>query len=119
MVTTTTTDGSVRIWDAGSGKSQVITNRDGSVRLWDLSKSSDASVGLTGFAIAGEDKKFVWAKAEVQGDKVVVRNPEVPHPVAVRYGWADFPVVNLFNKEGLPASPFRTDDFPMITQGKK
>ena len=64
---------------------------------------------LTGFAIAGEDKKFVWAKARVQGKKVVVSSPSVEKPAAVRYGWSDFPVVNLKNKEGLPASPFRTD----------
>jgi sialate O-acetylesterase len=64
---------------------------------------------LTGFAIAGDDKKFVWAKARVEGKKVVVSSPSVEKPVAVRYGWADFPVVNLKNKEGLPASPFRTD----------
>jgi sialate O-acetylesterase len=74
---------------------------------------------LTGFAISGEDQKFVWAKAEIDGDKVVVSNPQVPKPVAVRFGWADFPVVNLFNREGLPASPFRTDDFPATTAPKK
>jgi len=64
---------------------------------------------LTGFAIAGEDKKFVWAKARIEGKKVVVSSPSVEKPTVVRYGWADFPVVNLKNKEGLPASPFRTD----------
>ena len=64
---------------------------------------------LTGFAIAGDDGKFVWAKARVEGNKVVVNAPSVEKPTAVRYGWADFPVVNLANKEGLPASPFRTD----------
>jgi sialate O-acetylesterase len=74
---------------------------------------------LKGFAICGSDKKFVWAKAEIQGDKVVVSSPEVPEPVAVRFGWADFPVVNLWNKAGLPATPFRTDDFPMVTAAKK
>ena len=74
---------------------------------------------LKGFAICGPDKKFVWADAEIRDDKVVVSNPQVTQPVAVRYGWADFPVVNLWNKAGLPASPFRTDDFPMITAAKK
>jgi sialate O-acetylesterase len=73
---------------------------------------------LQGFAIAGADRKFVWADAQIQGDTVVVSSPGVPRPVAVRYGWADFPVVNLFNKEGLPATPFRTDSFPMITGPK-
>ena len=73
---------------------------------------------LKGFAICGEDRKFVWAKAEIIGDTVVVSSPEVARPVAVRYGWADFPEVNLWNKAGLPASPFRTDSFPMITAPK-
>ena len=73
---------------------------------------------LRGFAVCGEDRKFVWATAEIVGDKVVVSSPQVAKPVAVRYGWADFPVVNLWNREGLPASPFRTDDFPMVTAPK-
>lgn len=68
---------------------------------------------LTGFAVCGEDKKFVWADAQIQPDNsVMVSAAAVPKPVAVRYGWADFPVVNLFNQDGLPASPFRTDTFP-------
>ena len=65
---------------------------------------------LTGFAIAGEDGQFFWAEAEIQGDDVIVSSPHVPAPVAVRYGWADNPVCNLYNEEGLPASPFRTKD---------
>jgi len=64
---------------------------------------------LKGFAIAGEDHKFVWADAKIKGDTVVVWSKKVPRPVAVRYGWADFPTGNLWNKDGLPASPFRTD----------
>jgi sialate O-acetylesterase len=67
---------------------------------------------LKGFAICGADRKFVWANAEIVGKTVVVSSPEVPQPIAVRYGWADCPVVNLWNKDGLPATPFRTDDFP-------
>jgi sialate O-acetylesterase len=68
---------------------------------------------LTGFAICGEDKQYVWADAQIQPDNtILVSAATVKKPVAVRYGWADFPVVNLFNKEGLPASPFRTDNFP-------
>lgn len=73
---------------------------------------------LKGFAICGDDRKFVWAKAEIVGDTVVVSSLEVAQPVAVRYGWADCPVINLWNKNGLPASPFRTDDFPMVTAKK-
>jgi sialate O-acetylesterase len=64
---------------------------------------------LTGFTIAGSDGKFVNAEASIVEDKVVVRSPEVPRPAAVRYGWANYPVVNLINREGLPATPFRTD----------
>lgn len=65
---------------------------------------------LSEFAIAGEDKKFVWAKAIIEGNTVVVWNDAVPNPKHVRYAWADNPVnPNLYNKEGLPASPFRTD----------
>jgi sialate O-acetylesterase len=75
---------------------------------------------LQGFAIAGEDRKFVWAKAELRGrSQVVVGSPQVTRPAAVRYGWADFPVINLWNKEGFPATPFRTDNFPMITAPKR
>jgi len=69
-----------------------------------------------GFTIAGKDRKFVPASAEIRGDKVIVSSPNVPEPVAVRFGWENFPVVDLWNKEGLPATPFRTDDFPMITK---
>ena len=73
---------------------------------------------LKGFAVAGEDRKFVNAEAKVDGETVVVHADQVPHPVAVRYGWANYPVVNLWNKDGLPATPFRTDDFPAITEPK-
>jgi sialate O-acetylesterase len=74
---------------------------------------------LKGFAIAGADQKFVWAKAEINGNDVVVSSDEVAAPVAVRYGWANNPPCNLYNKEGLPASPFHTDDWPIYpTTGK-
>ena len=73
---------------------------------------------LKGFTIAGPDRKFVNAEATIEGDTVVVHAPSVAKPVAVRFGWANFPVVNLWNKDGLPATPFRTDDFPITTQPK-
>ena len=73
---------------------------------------------LTGFTVAGEDMKFHEAKAEIKGDAVVVASDQVEKPVAVRYGWTNTPAVNLFNKDGLPASPFRTDDFPASTAPK-
>ncbi len=75
---------------------------------------------LKGFTIAGADRKFYWAKAYVENNKVVVFSDKVGKPFAVRYGWANNPDdVNLYNVEGLPASPFRTDDWPGITVGKK
>jgi sialate O-acetylesterase len=74
---------------------------------------------LKGFAIAGADHKFVWANASVEGDAVVVWSKDVARPVAVRYAWADNPVCNLYNAAGLPASPFRTDDWPGVTSMRK
>ncbi len=74
---------------------------------------------LKGFAIAGEDRKFYWAHAKIDGDTVVVRSFRVPKPVAVRYAWADNPECNLYNAAGLPASPFRTDEWPGVTAPKE
>ncbi|MEJ5259811.1 MAG: sialate O-acetylesterase [Anaerohalosphaeraceae bacterium] len=65
----------------------------------------------SGFAVAGPDRKFHWADARIEGDTVVVCSPQVQEPLAVRYAWDDFPVVSLYNAEGLPAVPFRTDSF--------
>ena len=66
---------------------------------------------LSEFAIAGADKKFVWATAKIEGNNVIVSSEAVKAPMYVRYAWADNPVnPNLYNKEGLPASPFRTDN---------
>ena len=64
---------------------------------------------LKGFAIAGEDKKFVWGVAKIEGETIVISNSAISKPVAVRYGWANNPPTSLYNKENLPASPFRTD----------
>ncbi|MBI3881927.1 MAG: exo-alpha-sialidase [Verrucomicrobia bacterium] len=66
-----------------------------------------------GFAIAGSDKNFVWAKAKLDGEKVIVWSDTVREPAAVRYAWAANPKGNLVNAAGLPASPFRTDDWPL------
>jgi sialate O-acetylesterase len=68
---------------------------------------------LQGFAIAAADHKYVWANASIDGTSVVVSSDAVPSPVTVRYAWADNPACNLYNKEGLPAAPFRTDDVPL------
>lgn len=67
---------------------------------------------LRGFAIAGVDHKFHWAKARIEGNIVIVSSPDVTKPAVVRYAWGDSPQCNLFNRESLPASPFRTDDWP-------
>ena len=64
---------------------------------------------LVTFTIAGEDKQWLPAEAKIEGNTVVVSSPQVPHPVAVRYGWDPPAICNLYNQEGLPASPFRTD----------
>jgi len=74
---------------------------------------------LKGFSIAGADRKFHWADARVEGNEVVVSGKEVSSPVAVRYAWAGSPEGNLYNKNGLPASPFRTDDWPGASAGKR
>ena len=73
---------------------------------------------LTGFAIAGSDQKYVWAEAKIEGKNIIVSSPQITSPVAVRYAWATNPICNLYNSEGLPASPFRTEDWPGITQPK-
>jgi len=72
--------------------------------------------GLEGFAICGEDHKWAWAEAKIDGDTVLVWSDKVPRPVAVRYAWADNPTCNLYNGAGLPAGPFRMDDFPATTR---
>ena len=73
---------------------------------------------LMGFQIAGPDRVWHWADARIEGNgEVVVSSPEVPQPVAVRYAWSINPVCNLYNSEGLPAWPFRTDDWPGVTYG--
>jgi len=73
---------------------------------------------IVGFTIAGADRKFFAANAEVRGKTLVVFSRHVPRPVAVRYAWADNPNGNLYNRAGLPASPFRTDTWPVGTKKK-
>ena len=70
---------------------------------------------VKGFAIAGKDRKFYWAKAELKVNTVIVSSDKVKKPVAVRYAWANNPICNLYNEIGLPVTPFRTDDWPGIT----
>ena len=100
-----------------------MTVEDGRIRLRfrHVGGGLVASTGesLRGFAVAGADSVFVWAKAQIDGDEVVVGSDDVAEPVAVRYGWDINPECNLYNREGLPASPFRTDDWPGMTVDKK
>ena len=103
-------------------KSMTVEN--GKVRLrFDCTGSGLASRNgepLKGFALSGEDRKFVWAEARIEGkNEVVVLSEKVPNPVTVRYAWSDNPVCNLMNREGLPAPSFRTDDWPGATRDKK
>jgi sialate O-acetylesterase len=79
-------------------------------------KEGVSDPALMGFTICGKDKVFNNAFAEIVGNTVVVSCNKVDAPIAVRYGWADHPICGLYNREGLPASPFRTDDFPGITK---
>ncbi len=74
---------------------------------------------LEEFAIAGEDKKWYWADARIEGNTVVVSSPSVPNPKEVRYAWQGDPKATLFNGAGLPAGPFRTDTWPGITDSQR
>jgi sialate O-acetylesterase len=78
-----------------------------------------SSGSLRGFAMAGSDRTFQWADARSDGNTVIVSSAKVAKPLAVRYAWAENPVCNLYNKAGLPASPFRTDDWPGCTVNNK
>jgi sialate O-acetylesterase len=71
------------------------------------------------FAVAGEDRKWYWADAKIEGDTIIVSSAKVPEPKAARYAWQSNPVATLFNGAGLPAVPFRTDDWPGVTDNRK
>ncbi|MBN1517333.1 9-O-acetylesterase [Candidatus Sumerlaeota bacterium] len=107
-------DGGPYLVASGPLYRSVQFERDGKARLsFDSVGSGLVAQGnngkLAGFAIAGADGKFVWADARIEGRSVVVSSTQITQPAAVRYGWADNPQCNLYNAEGLPASPFRTD----------
>lgn len=100
-------------WGGPLPKSHAITGNEIVVEFSHADGGLAAKGGkLEGFAIAGSDRKWVWANARIDGNRVIASNPEVPKPVALRYAWADNPVFSLFSGAGLPASPFRTDEFP-------
>ncbi len=94
---------------------QVNTLREETAPLKPNSPGSE----LEGFAICGEDRAWVWADAKIDGKSVLVWSDKVPNPVAVRYAWAENPTCNLYGKDDLPASPFRTDQFPELSRKLK
>ncbi len=108
-------------WSGPVYKSMIVCC-DGKIRLHfthtDGGLSSKSGELLGSFTIAGANKKFMPAQAKIDGDCVVVWNPDIKKPVAVRYAWADNPVCTLYNSAGLPASPFRTDTWYLKTTGK-
>lgn len=108
--------------DAGPGSELVAHDLPATYPLKTINNTTkpllapSAGSELQGFMICGPDKKWVWAQAKIGGKhSVVVWSPEVVEPVAVRYAWANNPTCNLYNKAGLPAVPFRTDDFEATT----
>ncbi len=98
---------SIRLAFANTGGGLIVGKKEG------LAPTQEVADGkLARFAIAGEDKKWHWADAMIDGESVVVKSSDVAHPVAVRYDYSTNPAgANLYNKEGIPASPFRTDDW--------
>ena len=103
-----------------SGPTYASQGHSGSTLILNLNharglKTSDGAAPK-GFALAGKDGVWHWATAEISGSSIRLHASQVAHPLHIRYGWDDFPVVNLINGSGLPASPFRTDHFRGITQ---
>jgi sialate O-acetylesterase len=94
-------------------KEMTVDGSDANIWFDNTGKGLEARGGvLAGFAIAGPDQKFVPATAKIVDNRVVVSSPDVKDPKAVRYAWADYPMISLYNREGLPAVPFRTDNWP-------
>ncbi|MBC3766187.1 sialate O-acetylesterase [Neptunicella marina] len=94
---------------------KAMHNQGNSIKLeFDFAEGlgSKDNTDIKGFIIAGEDRQFYPATARVENGYIVVNSNKVPNPVAVRYAWADYPEVNLVNTQGLPAVPFRTDNWP-------
>jgi sialate O-acetylesterase len=94
-------------------------DKSGQVRAAWRVKEGSTSAAPTGFTVCGKDSTFHPAKAEIMGSTIVLTCEAVPEPIAVRFGWANHPLCNVFNQAGLPASPFRTDDFPAKTAPKQ
>jgi sialate O-acetylesterase len=115
-----TTYGEKIVYSGPLYDSMKIAGESVQIRFQHIGSGLESRGGpLKGFAIAGSDHVFHWAEARIEGETIVVSSPDVEAPVAVRYAWASSPDCNLYNKEGLPASPFRTDDWPGQSVGKK
>jgi len=98
------------------------TNKDGKSLgfAWRIAEGLKVDgTPIVGFTIAGKDGKFFPAKAAIDKEHITVWSEQVPEPAAVRYGWAQHPICNVFSARGIPMTPFRTDDFPLSTQPKK
>ncbi len=106
-------------WTGPCFKALAVTGNEARVTFTTHGLATRDGKAPTGFAIAGRDRAFVWAKARIDGDSVVLSHAKVATPVAVRYAWADHPQVNLVDAAGLPALPFRSDDWPLSTAGKR
>jgi sialate O-acetylesterase len=115
-----TTYGRQIVYSGPIYESMKITGNEIHIRFRYVGDGLEArGEALKGFSIASADRKFHWADARIEGDEVVVSGREVRSPLAVRYAWAGSPECNLYNKNGLPASPFRTDDWPGASAGKR
>ncbi len=102
----------------GSDVRLRFSNVDGGLRRG-VTENAPYPTPLVGFQIAGDDRQWVWADAQIQGDTVLVHSHEIDDPIAVRYAWSTNPIANLYNDAGLPAVPFRTDDWPLTSQPER
>jgi sialate O-acetylesterase len=104
--------GKIRVKFTRAGSGLIAGPPEGAITVNPPKNTNAGTTELLGFAVAGQDKVFHWADAVIEANDVLVSCAKVPRPVAVRYGWAANPECNLYNRNGLPASPFRTDDWP-------
>lgn len=120
LVALAKTYGKIVAYSGPTYKSLTVKGNEATVKFEHADGGLIARGGPLGeFSIAGEDKKWYWANARIDGDTIVLSSPDVPKPVAVRYAWQSNPAATLYNGSGLPAVPFRTDSWPGVTVGKK
>jgi len=115
-----TTYGRKAVYSGPIYDSMQIVGSEVKIHLLHTGTGLEARDGLLrGFSVAGADRKFRWANARIEGENILVSSPDVVSPMAVRYAWAGSPDCNLYHKEGLPASPFRTDDWPIASSANR